>query len=173
MSKGDFNFQLNELSPVLKAFAYNLTQNVEDAKDLFQETAMRAVKNQDKFKPDTNLKAWLFTIMKNIFINNYRRKVRANTFTDSTDNLYYLNSGQQSNTNKGEANTMIEELKALIRFYAGEDFEFEPHFTPKYRPWQQRLAFIPDGDLFQGIASGAASVVTDEIECFKYIDQHQ
>ena len=48
----------------------------------------------------------------------------------------------------------------------GDDFDIEKHFTPKYRPWQQRLAFIPDGDLFQGIAAGKASVVTDTISCF-------
>ena len=58
------------------------------------------------------------------------------------------------------------ELLEAAQQYLGPDFDIETHFTPKYRPWQQRLAFIPDGDLFQGIASGAASVVTDEIERF-------
>jgi cation diffusion facilitator CzcD-associated flavoprotein CzcO len=63
-----------------------------------------------------------------------------------------------------------EKLKAdLIRAakaYLGDDFDVETHFTPRYRPWQQRLAFLPDGDLFQGIRSGKASVVTDHIERF-------
>lgn len=58
------------------------------------------------------------------------------------------------------------ELLEGARAYLGDDFDIDKHFTPKYRPWQQRLAFIPDGDLFQGIASGEASVVTDEIERF-------
>ncbi|MGI9325892.1 MAG: flavin-containing monooxygenase [Pseudomonadales bacterium] len=58
------------------------------------------------------------------------------------------------------------ELLAAAREYLGEDFDIETHFTPKYRPWQQRLAFLPDGDLFQGIRSGKASVVTDQIERF-------
>lgn len=110
----NFNSNLNELSPVLKAFAYNLTQNMEDANDLYQETALRAIANKEKFKPGTNFKAWLFTIMKNIFINNYRRKMRANTFSDSTNNLFYINSGSQTIDNRGEANTMINELKSLI-----------------------------------------------------------
>ena len=65
-----------------------------------------------------------------------------------------------------EPDAVIEELKEAIRAYAGEDFEFEPHFTPSYRPWQQRLAFCPDGDLFQAVASGKANVVTDTIETF-------
>ncbi|WP_284126654.1 flavin-containing monooxygenase [Parerythrobacter aestuarii] len=65
-----------------------------------------------------------------------------------------------------EPEAVFEELKALIREYAGEDFEFEPHFTPRYRVWQQRLAFCPDGDVFQAVAQGKASVVTDTIDRF-------
>jgi len=56
-----------------------------------------------------------------------------------------------------------EELYKGIREILGEDFDVSPHFTPAYRPWQQRLALIPDGDLFHTIAAGDASVVTDEI----------
>ncbi|WP_109357057.1 NAD(P)/FAD-dependent oxidoreductase [Sphingorhabdus sp. EL138] len=67
---------------------------------------------------------------------------------------------------KEEPEVMKEELLALAREYLGPDFDIEKHFTPKYRPWQQRVAFIPDGDLFQGIAAGSASVVTDEIDRF-------
>jgi cation diffusion facilitator CzcD-associated flavoprotein CzcO len=58
------------------------------------------------------------------------------------------------------------ELLAGARAYLGEDFDVDTHFTPHYRPWQQRLAFIPEGDLFRGIAEGKASVVTDQIETF-------
>ncbi|MCP5383170.1 MAG: NAD(P)/FAD-dependent oxidoreductase [Altererythrobacter sp.] len=65
-----------------------------------------------------------------------------------------------------EPDAVFEELKELIRAYAGEDFEFEPHFTPKYRVWQQRLAFCPDGDVFQAVKAGKASVVTDTIDRF-------
>ncbi len=65
-----------------------------------------------------------------------------------------------------EPEALKAELLAGARAYLGEDFDIDKHFTPRYRPWQQRLAFIPDGDLFQGIAAGKASVVTDEIETF-------
>ncbi len=58
------------------------------------------------------------------------------------------------------------ELLAGVRAFVGPDFDIEKHFTPKYRPWRQRIAFVPDGDLFQGVVSGKASVVTDEIERF-------
>ena len=59
-----------------------------------------------------------------------------------------------------------EELLKGVRSYLGPGFDIETHFTPKYRPWRQRIAFVPDGDLFQGIASGKASIVTDEIDRF-------
>jgi cation diffusion facilitator CzcD-associated flavoprotein CzcO len=59
-----------------------------------------------------------------------------------------------------------KELLAGVRQHLGSDFDIATHFTPPYRPWRQRIAYIPDGDLFQGIAAGRASVVTDEIERF-------
>ncbi len=65
-----------------------------------------------------------------------------------------------------EPDVVFEELKALIRQYAGDDFEFEPHFTPKYRVWQQRLAFCPEGDVFKAAADGKLSVVTDILDKF-------
>jgi monooxygenase len=65
-----------------------------------------------------------------------------------------------------EPEAVVEELKEAIRAYTGPDFKFEPDFTPRYRIWQQRLAYVPDGDLFQAVAAGKASVVTDTIETF-------
>ena len=65
-----------------------------------------------------------------------------------------------------EPDAVREELLAGVRAHVGPDYDIERHFTPRYRPWQQRLAFVPDGDMFKGIAEGKASVVTDEIERF-------
>ena len=65
-----------------------------------------------------------------------------------------------------EPDVVKAELLEGVKAFLGEDFDIEKHFTPRYRPWRQRIAFVPDGDLFQGIASGRASVVTDEIERF-------
>ncbi|MCA9503884.1 MAG: NAD(P)/FAD-dependent oxidoreductase [Myxococcales bacterium] len=64
-----------------------------------------------------------------------------------------------------EPESVKEELLGAVRAYLGPDYDMR-HFTPSYRPWQQRVAFVPDGDIFQGIAQGKASVVTDEIERF-------
>ena len=59
-----------------------------------------------------------------------------------------------------------EELLAGVREYLGDEYDMDKHFTPHYRPWRQRIAFVPDGDLFKGISSGKASMVTDEIDTF-------
>ena len=114
MSTIEFNQNLNFLTESLNAFAYSLTKNSEDAKDLYQETAFRAINNQEKFRPETNFKAWTFTIMKNIFINNYRKKVKANTILDSTDNTYFIDSGSNVITNDGNRNILMKELQEMI-----------------------------------------------------------
>ena len=114
MSQVEFYDKFDQMSNLLHSFAYNLTKNAEDAKDLFQETAYRALTNREKFRPGTNFKAWLFTIMKNIFINNYRKKTKANTIMDSTDNLYYINSGSTTISNRAESNIMMKELINMI-----------------------------------------------------------
>lgn len=114
MSQIEFYNKFDQMSSLLHSFAYTLTKNGEDAKDLFQETAYRAMTNRDKFRPGTNFKAWLFTIMKNIFINNYRKKVKANTIMDSTDNLFYINSGSVIISNGAESNIMMKELTKMI-----------------------------------------------------------
>lgn len=114
MTTIEFDKQFNKLSNLLHSFAYNLTKNGEDAKDLYQETAFRAMTNRDKFREGTNFKAWTFTIMKNIFINNYRKKMKQNTIIDSTDNMYYINSGTNTVNNGASSNIMMKELKTII-----------------------------------------------------------
>ena len=73
---------------------------------------------------------------------------------------------EMTRLSREEPELVKEELLAGVREYLGEDYDIEKHFTPRYRPWRQRIAFVPDGDLFKGIASGKASMVTDEIEKF-------
>ena len=65
-----------------------------------------------------------------------------------------------------EPEVVKQELLAGVRAYLGPDYDIDKDFTPSYRPWRQRIAFVPDGDLFKGIAAGKASVVTDEIDRF-------
>ena len=87
---------------------------MEDAKDLIQETVYRALLNREKFKMDTNLKAWLYTIMRNIFINNYRREAKRRVVTDETENQYYLNSFSGTTGNHGETSLGLREIEKTI-----------------------------------------------------------
>lgn len=119
MSQLEFEVKFGQMTALLHSFAYNLTKNTEDAKDLYQETAYRAMTNMDKFRAGTNFKAWLFTIMKNIFINNYRKRTKSNTIIDSTDNLYFLNSGDVSISNHAETNMLMDELTGMIEHLDG------------------------------------------------------
>jgi RNA polymerase sigma-70 factor (ECF subfamily) len=114
MSTINFSREISNLESVLNNFAFKLTKNREDSKDLYQETAYRALVNESKFRVGTNLKAWLFTMMRNIFINNYRKKIKRNTILDSTDNQFYLNSGGPAILNDANSSIMMNELGALI-----------------------------------------------------------
>lgn len=75
----------------MQRFAMNLTSDRESAHDLVQDTYLKAITHKDKFIDCTNLKAWVYTIMKNTFINNYRRNLKDNRLIDRTRDLYYLN----------------------------------------------------------------------------------
>ncbi len=75
----------------LHRFAIKLTANIEEADDLLQETSLKALDNREKFTPETNFMGWLYTIMRNIFINNYRKASRDKTYVDQTENMFLLN----------------------------------------------------------------------------------
>lgn len=141
MSTIEFTTKLDALTASLNSFAFNLTKNQEDAKDLYQETAFRAITNKEKFRPGTNFKAWLFTIMKNIFINNYRKKVKKNTIVDTTDNLYYINSGSARVQNDAGRNILIGELQGMINdLDDSTKIPFEMHFEGfKYQEIADKL----------------------------------
>jgi len=81
---------------------------------LYQDTALRIITNADKYRPGTNFKAWAVTIMRNIFINNYRKKVRRNLIIDQTPTNYYINSGDRSIENEGESNVTYNELVSMV-----------------------------------------------------------
>jgi RNA polymerase sigma factor (sigma-70 family) len=114
MTAIEFNHQLINLEDSLERFALSLTPNREDARDLVQETYLKALTYRDKFMNNTNLKAWVYTIMKNSFINNYRRAVRENTTFDNTKDLYYLNHSNQGNDSNPEATLSASEIQAQI-----------------------------------------------------------
>ena len=115
MSTLEFNQLLVNNAEFLKPFAITLTRDTEAAKDLFQETLYRAISNKDKYNVGTNIKAWLYTIMRNIFINNYRRRAKQNTIFDSSPNEFLLNSSPSVViNNSAESNLRMKDIQFAV-----------------------------------------------------------
>ncbi|MBA3648382.1 MAG: RNA polymerase sigma factor [Chitinophagales bacterium] len=110
MSTIEFNKQVVLFSNSLNSFAYTLTKNIEDSKDLIQETIYRALVNKDKFMDNTNLKAWMYTIMRNIFINNYRRASKRTIVNDESESQFVINMHAGTAYNSGESKLIFREM---------------------------------------------------------------
>ncbi|MEO8582858.1 MAG: sigma-70 family RNA polymerase sigma factor [Flavitalea sp.] len=109
MGTAEFNSMLVSNSEFLRPFAITLTRDSEIAKDLFQETLYRAIANREKYNVGTNIKAWLYTIMRNIFINNYRRNIKKRTVFASS--VYEMNwEHLQASNYSTEAKVQMKEI---------------------------------------------------------------
>lgn len=120
MASVKFQTNLMNLQANLLNFAYMLTSNRDDAYDLLQDTTLKALDNEEKYAENTNFKGWVFTIMRNIFINNYRRGVRTATVVDTSDNLYLLNLGTESSAESPEESYGAAEITKAINDFADE-----------------------------------------------------
>ena len=98
----------------LKPFAISLTRDNEVAKDLFQETLYKALANREKYISGTNIKAWLFTIMRNIFINGYRRKSKFSTICQAETEEYLMDSRSVKTDNVAENLIRQKEISRAI-----------------------------------------------------------
>ncbi len=114
MSTNDFYNQIDIINSPLHNFALSLTRDLEDSRDLFQETVYKALKNKDKFKIGTNFKAWVLTLMRNTFINNYRKKKRSKVKTVADDSLEMITNTRSAAANEGESNMAMQELMAML-----------------------------------------------------------
>lgn len=110
----DFQKRLLGLQDNLLSFAYRLTSNHEDARDLLQDTTYKVLANESKYVDDSNFKSWVFTIMRNIFINNYRRIVKSQTVIDKSDDLYQLNLPQVESSETPENSYALGEVSAAV-----------------------------------------------------------
>jgi RNA polymerase sigma-70 factor, ECF subfamily len=122
MTAIEFNHELLNLEDKLSQFANRLTSNKEDAKDLLQETMLKALVYENKFEQYTNLRAWTYTIMKNIFINSYHRAIRQNTAFDNTVDLYYLNQNKDTFLDTPDSAYAAQEITHIIDKLA-DDFK--------------------------------------------------
>jgi RNA polymerase sigma factor (sigma-70 family) len=114
MSAADFNQLLTNNADFLKPFAFTLTRDNESAKDLVQDTLYRALSNKEKYNVGTNIKAWMYTIMRNIFINDYRKKSRQNTIFDNTPNDFLLDYNQNAVSNVAEVNLTLKDIQSAV-----------------------------------------------------------
>ncbi len=128
MSTLEFNTALIDLESYLKSFAFQFTRNEDDAKDLTQETMMKAFVYRTYYTPKTNFKAWVFTIMRNIFINQYRRKVKSKTIFDNSKEGFLLN--QPSSGASNPSNLLI--AKEIQNEISNLDVEYKKPFEMHY-----------------------------------------
>ncbi len=142
----EFEDKLVDLQNNMMNFALTLTSNREEAKDLLQETTLRALDNKEKYYENVNFKGWVFTIMHNIFVNNYRRVVRSQTMIDQTENLYHLNMPQDSGFDTPDGAYTVAEITKVINSFSDEyKVPFTMHVSGyKYEEIAQNLV-LPIG----------------------------
>jgi RNA polymerase sigma-70 factor (ECF subfamily) len=117
MTLQEFNHRMIGANQSLTNYSLSLTSNKDDANDLLQDTYLKVLTNKDKFDPSTNMKAWTHVIMKNTFINNYRKSRRENNLHDYTDDSYYINQGQTNHSYNHEydydSGKIMEHVKGM------------------------------------------------------------
>ena len=135
MSTLEFNNQMLSFKMPLKYFAISLTSDNDDADDLLQDTMLKALMYKDKYTEATNLKAWLYTIMKNTFINNYRRNIKKRQIIDTTKDLYFMNIPQSNSAVspisqisekdiKGHIDALEDDLRVpFVRYFEGYKYK--------------------------------------------------
>ncbi len=140
-SKNTFKSSILGMQGNLLSFALKLTLNRDEAQDLVQDTTLKALKNEEKFVDNANFKGWMLTIMRNIFINNYRKSARENTMVDSSDDLYRLNLPQDSGLDTPDGAFAISEISSIIASFP-DDFRkpFTMHIAGyKYEEISEKL----------------------------------
>ncbi len=120
MGTNTFQNKLLSVQRNLLNFAYTLTSNRDDAYDLLQDTALKALDSEDKYVENVNFKGWIFTIMRNLFINKYRKESRSVVVVDQSDDLYQLNFSQDSGFETPEGAINAKEIEAVIASFSDE-----------------------------------------------------
>ena len=118
MGTNTFQNKLLSVQRNLLNFAYTLTSNRDDAYDLLQDTTLKALDSEDKYVENVNFKGWIFTIMRNLFINKYRKESRSVVVVDQSDDLYQLNFSQDSGFETPEGAINAKEIEAVIASFS-------------------------------------------------------
>ena len=142
MSK-DKSFQSSviDMQNNLLSFARKLTSNEDEAHDLVQDTTLKALDNESKFVDQANFGGWMMTIMRNIFINNYRKRMRENTMVDMTEDLYHLNIAQDTGSLTPDGAFAANEITAALNTFPADHRQpFAMHMAGyKYEEISEKL----------------------------------
>lgn len=120
MQNDRFQSRLIALQSNMLNFAFLLTSNRDDANDLVQDTMLKVLDNRDKYTDNVNFKGWVLTVMRNIFINGYRKASRTTVLIDRSEDLYLLNLPQDAGDASPEGAMAIKEINAVVNSFDEE-----------------------------------------------------
>lgn len=120
MGSKSFQSKLLEIQNNMLNFAYTLTANRDDAYDLLQDTTLKVLDNEEKYVDNVNFKGWVFTIMRNMFINNYRKASRKVTVSDQSEDKYLLNLPQDSGYETPDGSMAVQEIHRVINSFSDD-----------------------------------------------------
>ena len=135
MTTIEFTERINHFQAFLHNFALRLTRNQEKAKDLVQDTSLRAYRYRDKFQMGTNFKGWISTIMRNTFINQYRKAKKKRHVSEPVESFAYALEGKIITPNEGESNLRMQEL---IRMFEKMSDMYSTPFLLHYRGFEYK-----------------------------------
>lgn len=115
MTTMEFNAKVTSLQDTLFGYTRKFTTDRNDALDLVQDTILKALTQKDKFINNVNLKGWLFTIMRNTYINKYRKEVKSKTRISSTPNYSYVNASEDHTFNLPFENLRYKDLQSVVQ----------------------------------------------------------
>lgn len=133
MTTMEFNNQLVSMESYLKNYARTLAHNEEDAEDLLQETFLKVLENRDKFDMNTNMRAWIYTIMRNTFINSYRRTKRNNELIDVSKDSYLTNLNTPDQAELPDSHLREKEIRNAMANLSNEHRESFRLFVCGYK----------------------------------------
>ncbi len=141
MKNATFKQDLIQIQNELYRYALKLTCSRDEADDLVQDTTLKALDNEEKYTSGTNFKGWLYTIMYNLFINNYRKVLREQSYVDQTEHLHLLSAAKTLESNNTENAYDLKEIRRIINSLSQEyKAAFALHVSGfKYREIAERL----------------------------------
>jgi RNA polymerase sigma factor (sigma-70 family) len=133
MGAVEFQETIAGLHSTLRRFTYRFTSDREESSDLVQDTILKALTYRDRFRKDTNLKGWLFTIMRNTYINHYRKAQRERTTRDDSKEMRMLNVEDEHTFHRPQENLEFKEVWTHVNSIKDEYLSPFKMYTTGYK----------------------------------------